>query len=168
MARERISVRASKDILLVNGAKLKGYSDEGSTQDLEISAGKIVKGTTALPLTYTIEAAGGHADTNIFIAPRACVVKAIKEVHSVANGSSMTAVISKCEGTDAPGSGTSLLAGGSSFDLAATANTVQTATLAGVTTLTLAAGDRLAYEPSAAGSAIAGMNVTIDLEYIIG
>jgi hypothetical protein len=69
----------------------------------------------------------------------------------------------KDTGTAAPGAGTSLHQSGS-FNLNATANTVQTATVSTtVATLTMAAGDRLAVKFANAIQASVGIVVTVGM-----
>lgn len=78
-----------------------------------------------------------------YIANRAMRVKTISQVHSVAAGGTSTLTVTKDTGTSAPGAGTALMT--NTFNLNATANTVQNATLsATVATVNMAAGDRLA------------------------
>lgn len=103
-----------------------------------------------------------------FIAPAACKVTGIKEVHSTAgsDAGAVTAVVTKDTGTNAPGAGTSLHQSGS-FNLKGTANTVQSATLSTTTaTLTLAAGDRLAVKLTGTSTAVAGAVVSVNVVWV--
>jgi predicted RecA/RadA family phage recombinase len=107
--------------------------------------------------------AGSLATQTFFIAPVAMRVLKVSEVHSVANASTLTADITKDTGTNAPGAGAAVLAS-TKLNLEGTANTVQSPALsATAANLVLAAGDRLAFKPSAAGTAIAGVAVTVHL-----
>lgn len=111
---------------------------------------------------------GTFATTVFFVAPAACKVLAISEVHATAgsDGGAVTAVVTKDTGTAAPGAGTSLHQSGS-FNLKGTANTVQTATLSTTAaTLTLAAGDRLAIKLTGTPTAVAGAAVTAQIAWL--
>lgn len=99
------------------------------------------------------------ATRTVFVATRACRLKAVKEVHSTAS-SSGTLQIEKCTGTTAPGSGTTLLTG--TMSLSGTANTVVSGTLiATVASLTLAAGDRLSIVIAGTMTNLVGGRVTL-------
>lgn len=105
-------------------------------------------------------------DTTFFVATRACIVKTISEVHSVAAGGTSTMTVMKDTGTTAPGAGTSLHQSGS-FNLNATANTVQNATVATtITTVSLAAGDRLSVHWANAIQSTTVICVTVGLSYL--
>lgn len=110
-------------------------------------------------------------DKAFFIANRACKVIAISEVHSTA-GSDASAVnvqVVKDTGTAAPGAGTDLLTNNTNagFNMKGTANTVQNGTLvASSASLTLAAGDRLSLDFAGTVTAVAGVVVSITLEYL--
>lgn len=108
------------------------------------------------------------ATSTFFVAPQACKVLAISEVHSTAgsDAGAVTAVVTKDTGTAAPGAGTSLHQSGS-FNLKGTANTVQNATLSTTAaTLSLAAGDRLAVKLTGTPTAVAGSTVTVTLAWL--
>ena len=120
------------------------------------------------PLASYLQSGQTFASQAFFVAPQACVVNAISEVHAVAgsDGGAVTAVVTKDTGTQAPGAGTSLHASGS-FNLKGTANTVQTAVLSGtLATLTLAAGDRLSVKLTGTPTALAGTVVTAQILWI--
>lgn len=102
-------------------------------------------------------------DTAFYIATRPLLVVTVSESHAVAAGGTSKLNLMKDTGTTAPGGGAGLLTNNSNagFDLAATANTVQTGTLtATVATKTLAAGDRLSVHFSAAIQSTSGATVT--------
>lgn len=108
---------------------------------------------------------GTFATTTFFVAPQACKVTAISEVHSTlgTDAGAVTAVVTKDTGTAAPGAGTSLHQSGS-FNLKGANNTVQNATLSTTpATLTLAAGDRLAVKLTGTPTAVAGAVVTAQI-----
>lgn len=99
------------------------------------------------------------ATRTVFVATRACRLKAVSEVHSTASTSG-TLTVEKCTGTTAPGSGTALLTG--TMSLSGTANTVVNGTLiATVASITLAAGDRLSIVIAGTMTNLAGGRVTI-------
>ena len=84
-------------------------------------------------------------DSHFFIADRAYVVVQAEEIHSVVGGASAAVGIKKCTGTTAPASGTAIAT--ANFDLTATINTTQTATLSATAAdYTLADGDKLALD----------------------
>lgn len=88
---------------------------------------------------------GTPAATNqvFYIANRTMRLKSISQVHSTAAGGTSTLTVTKDTTTSAPGAGTAVMT--NTFNLNATANTVQNATLsATVATVNMAAGDRLA------------------------
>ena len=103
-------------------------------------------------------------DHYIYIAPQACVITGVSEIHITA-GSSGTLMLEKCGSTGAIGStgNTDLLT--SALDLAAAAETVQAATLSTASgALTLAADDRIAIDFVSTGYAsLVGSIVTINL-----
>jgi hypothetical protein len=115
--------------------------------------------------TYT-EMAAAAVDVPFFIATRACIVKTISQIHGVAAGGTSTMTIMKDTGTTAPGAGTSLHQSGS-FNLNATANTVQNATVATtIATVSLAAGDRLSVHWLNAIQSTTTINITVGLSYL--
>jgi len=100
-----------------------------------------------------------------FIAPVAMRVLKVSEVHSVAEttAATLTADVFKDTGTNAPGAGVTVL-GSTKANLKSAANTVQSPALSGTAAnLLLAAGDRLAFKPSAAGGEVANVVVTVHL-----
>jgi hypothetical protein len=117
--------------------------------------------TDVAPFQATYYFTGTPAATNqvFFVAPANCTVVAISQVHSTAAGGASTLTVEKDTGTTAPGSGTAVQTG--SFNLNATANTVQTATLKTDGTATLAAGDRLAVNFANTIQSTAGLVVTV-------
>lgn len=127
-----------------------------------------LSGTTSLSglisATYFVTATPAATDQAFFVATRAMRIVSISEVHSVAAGGASALQIVKDTTTAAPGTGTDLLTNNTNtgFDLAATANTVQTGTLvstAGVTTL--AAGDRISVDYANTIQSTAGVVVTV-------
>lgn len=116
--------------------------------------------------TYFFTGSPAATDQAFFVAPRALIVKTIKQVHSVAAGGTSTLTVIKDTSTSAPGAGTSLHQSGS-FNLNATANTVQSATVSTTqATVSLAAGDRLSVKFANAIQSSAGIVVTVGMSYL--
>lgn len=116
--------------------------------------------------TYMFTGSPAATDQVFWVAPRACIVKSIKQVHSAAAGGTSTLTVIKDTSTDAPAAGTSLHGSGS-FNLNGTPNTVQTATLSStVATVSLAAGDRLSVKFANAIQSSAGIVVTVGLSWL--
>lgn len=94
-------------------------------------------------LSMNIPAHASKTVYNIFTADQAYTVKSIRVTPDVAQGSTLTATISKVTGTATPASGTTPLHTGTA-NLNATAHTVQSLTLTSTTAdLSLAAGERI-------------------------
>lgn len=133
----------------------------------------LVAGGKKVPTQFTVPLIqlSSPADQAFWIAPFACKVVRIDEVHATA-GSDASAVnlqIVKDTGTNAPGAGTDLLTNNTNagFDMKGAANTVQNGALvatAGVTTL--AAGNRLSADYAGTLTALAGVVVTVTLELV--
>lgn len=140
--------------------------------DTTNSAAKVSDGTdwvrfSAGPAPSYVQSST-FATTTFFVAPQACKVLAVSEVHSTlgTDGGAVSAVVTKDTGTAAPGAGTSLHQSGS-FNLKGANNTVQTATLSTTAaTLTLAAGDRLAVKLTGTPTSVAGAVVTAQLAWL--
>ena len=95
-------------------------------------------------------------DQNVFIADLPYYVETIREVHSVAGGSSAAVVVKKCTGTTAVASGTALHS--TAVDLTATAETVASVTITAATAdRKLAAGDRLSLDFSGTLTGLIGV-----------
>lgn len=113
---------------------------------------------------FSDNAAASGIDTTFFIADREYEVISIEEVHAVAgtNGSDVTLMIRRCQGTEAPSAGDALTT--AAFNLKSTANTVVSGTLTSTTAhLTLADGDRLGADFTGTLTTLAGGNVTVVL-----
>lgn len=105
---------------------------------------------------------GDNVDQCIFIAPYAMTISGIVEIHATAgnDAGAVTLALTKDTGTTAPGAGTSMMSG--TFNLKATANTQQSATLTSTTSvLTLAAGDRIGANFTGTITTLAGVVVTL-------
>jgi hypothetical protein len=120
-----------------------------------------------VPITITFSGLDANSASGdaVFIAPRAYQVTIVRAVWRTAGGSAAAATLEKLTGTTAPGSGTAILT--SAFDLTGTANTVGSGALSGtVGNLQLAAGDRLGVKLSGTLTALAGLNLTVQLDPI--
>lgn len=145
-----------------------------SAQNQTVASGKTLAVTTAdkltvggviVPQTMTVttELLAASVDKWVFVAPFACKVVSVKEVHSVAGGSAAAVSPRKITGVSAPGAA---VAAGvteittAAFDLTATANTVVTGTLSATATdYTLAAGDKIGLDFSGTLTALVGFLV---------
>lgn len=116
-----------------------------------------------VPAVYTFETTAGIVDQVFYIANQKMRVVSITEKHRVLGSSTPTAVVRKCIPGQTITQGTTLMVG--SFDLHATAETLQTATLAtNQSTLIFQAGDRLAFDITGTTTALAGVLVTVMLQ----
>lgn len=114
------------------------------------------------------QAAGAQAAEAFFIANEACEVVAASESHVTAEATAASLaidIVKEASGDPAGTSATSVLA--STFNGKGAADTPQrkdgSATLANKQ---LAKGDRLSYNPSAAGTELTGVIITVALKYI--
>jgi len=109
-------------------------------------------------------------DAVVYIANAPCIVTAVREVHATAETTAATlrVQLTKDTGTQAAGAGTDLLTNtsGAGFDLKAAANTVQVGALVAESIRTLAAGDRLALDFTAAAAELAGLVITVSIRKI--
>ncbi len=119
---------------------------------------------------HTIIGTAAATATNygvFYIVPIACTIISVQEVHQTAgtNGSAVTVGIEKLSGTEALGSGDSVLA--SELSLKATINSVQTGTLSStLANRSLVAGDRLALEDTGVLTDVAGVTVKVELRVL--
>lgn len=112
-------------------------------------------------------------DQVLFICPvgQSYQLVSVDEIHATA-GSDASAVslqVTKDTGTQAPGAGVDLLTNNTNvgFNLKGTANTVQNGTLSATTAdLVFAVGDRLSIDFAGTLTALAGVNVTINLKRV--
>lgn len=120
---------------------------------------------------HTIVGTGAATAGNygaFFIIPfTACYLSDFKEAHQTAgsDASAVTLDLEKLTGTQAPDGGVSMLA--STLSLKATANSVQTATLSStLTNRNLVLGDRLCLKDSGTLTAVANVNVLVELTIV--
>lgn len=123
-------------------------------------------------VTMTILSTGGATSTNythFFTATKPCYVKAITQVHAVkgTDAGAVTLQIERLTGTTAPGSGTNLLL--TAFDLKGNINATQYAGLRTgnglISQSGLGVGDRLALKTTGVLTAVASVQVTVEIAY---
>lgn len=114
-------------------------------------------------VNYVGQTTEAATDRQIFVAPIACALVAVSEVHAVAAGGASALQLVKDTGTTAPGAGTDILTNNTNtgFDLAATAQTVQVGTFAATT---FAVGDRISLDFANAIQSTAGLCVSLILK----
>lgn len=128
--------------LWVDSANVPKYNPDGTVRNLA-------------PWSELIETSASSVDKIAYIAPCACKLVRAQEAHSVVGGAGAQVDVKKCTGTTAPASGTTMLA--SVFDLTAAINTTVDKTLSSTTAdLTLAAGDRVAFDFSGTLTGLVG------------
>jgi hypothetical protein len=116
-------------------------------------------------MLVNVPIAAATVDSNVFIATGPCEVVGVSEVHTVAgsDGGAVTLDVTKCDGTEAPASGVTVLS--STIDLKGTANTVVNRTLTATTAdRKLIAGERLGINVTGTLTALAGGIVTIRIK----
>jgi hypothetical protein len=142
---------------------------DASTQLITVTGGSgtavsiaDILGNPIVHATYFFTGTPAATNQVFFMNTRTLAVRvvAVSAIFSVAAGGVSTLTISKDTGTQAPGTGTSIQTG--SFNLNATANTVQNGVLASPP-VTLAAGDRLSVVFANAIQATVGLVVSVQL-----
>jgi hypothetical protein len=116
-------------------------------------------------MLVNVPIAATTVDSNVFIATGPCEVVGVSEVHTVAgsDGGAVTLDVTKCDGTEAPASGVTVLS--STIDLKGTANTVVNRTLTATRAdRKLIAGERLGINVTGTLTALAGGVVTIRIK----
>ena len=126
--------------------------------------------TLQQPIFEVCFAPGTIADAAFYLAQAPCKVVGVSYIHSTAgtDAGAVNVQLTKDSGTAAPGAGTDLLTNNTNagFNCKGTANTVQTGALVTTdATLTLAAGDRLALDFAGTTTALAGVVVSVRLQY---
>lgn len=118
-------------------------------------------------IIVTVPVNANTVDANVFIATGPCEVVAVSEAHTVA-GSDVGAVtldVTKCDGTEAPSAGVTVLA--STFDLKGAADTVvDKALTATKANRKLVDGERLGVNVTGTLTALAGGVVTIRIKQL--
>ncbi len=119
--------------------------------------------------SFTIPGTSAATDTNysiFFIAPFACTLLEVREVHAVlgTDAGAVTLQVEKLTGTTAPGAGTVLLS--TAVNLKAVINTVVVPVLVPLkSSLNLAVNDRLAFVAAGVLTAVANVTVSIVLGF---
>jgi len=116
---------------------------------------------------YGLDAATGANYGVFYIVPVVCTVVSIQEVHQTAgnDAGAVTIGIEKLSGTEALGSGDSILE--SELSLKSTANTIQTGVLSStLPNRSLIAGDRLALEDTGTLTNVANVTVKVELTVV--
>jgi len=114
-------------------------------------------------IVYVNGAATTTNYSTFFIADRPYVVVSAQEIHAVAStGGATTLDITKDTGTTAPAGGSSVL-NGSTFNLAGTANTLQTINGVATGVAQLAVGDRLALKLTGTPTSMTNVTVAVAL-----
>lgn len=156
--------------VITNGGKQTVES--GGTVDVAAVGGLKVNGASisdTFIVTETLQS-GAAAAANygvFFVAPFACEVVSVREVHTAAgtDAGAVTLDIEKLTGTQAPDAGISVL--GATVNLKGAANTVQNPALTGTAAnKQLAAGDRLCLKDAGILTAVAGVAVIVELKRI--
>lgn len=154
------------------------YPEKGVTMDFPIDTSanstpdKFGAGTTIngskVPTTLVIvkEILAATLNEHIFIAPFACQIVSIREIHSVVGGTSATVALRKITDTSAPaasaGSTVKELLSGVTFSLTSTINTAVSGALSATASdLQLAAGDHIAIN---FGGTLTGLVGSLTLE----
>jgi hypothetical protein len=122
-------------------------------------------GSVPEDMIVTFPVSSATVDTNVFVATGPVEVVGVSEVHTVAGDdvSAVTLDVTKCDGTEAPASGVTVLA--STFDLKGTANTVvDKALTATKANRKLVSGERLGINITGTPTTLAGGVVTIRLK----
>jgi hypothetical protein len=128
-------------------------------------ADSLTVGGKIIPQTWTVEfyLFGTMVDAHMWIAPRACKVVSVKEIHSVVGGASAAVRPRKITDTSAPGavaSATVKEITTAAADLTAIINTTQTLSLSATASdYTFAANDKLSLDMSGTVAATVGIIV---------
>ena len=132
-----------------------------------ISAARLYPSAVMAPYV-NVQAAGAQAAQAFFIANQPCEVVNASESHTAAETTAGTLtidIVKEASGAAAGTSTTSVLE--ATFDGKGAADTPQKKACSGIlANRQLAVGDRLSYKPSAAGTQLTGVIITVELKYI--
>ena len=132
-----------------------------------ISAARLYPSAVMAPYV-NVQAATAQAAQAFFIANQPCEVVNASESHTAAETTPATLtidIVKEASGAAAGTSTTSVLE--ATFDGKGAANTPQKKACSGtLANRQLAVGDRLSYKPSAAGTQLTGVIITVELKYI--
>lgn len=145
-------------------AKGDAYVDTNGVLQVHNGTNYVPGGGGNVIISHVMDAAGNHITKDLFIADRAYQLVSAEEAHITASTSG-TLQVTKCTGTQAPGSGVNMLT--STLSTAGTANTVVSGTLSGTAANTvLADGDRIALVTGGTATNYVGGALTIVLRPI--
>lgn len=137
----------------------------GGTAPSVSSAGTVHTFTVPQIVTLTPTLGALDVSKTVFVADTTYQIVSVQLSWGVAGGAGAVLNVEKLTGTTAPGSGTTVQTG--TVDLTATANTVTTPALTGtVSTLQLAAGDRIGVKLGGVLTGLVGCTLTIILKRI--
>lgn len=168
-----VTIYSDKTLATGTGAAtLNGDTTVASNKALAVTtADKLTVGGVIVPqeMVITVPIGASEVDQSVFIADDAWQITKIEEVHTVAQNTAYpdtgSVSVTKCTGTQAPGSGTALH--NTTMYLNSTVNTVVTPTLTGNTPdLALADGNRLALNFNGTMTTFAGGVVTIHMKRV--
>lgn len=134
----------------------------------ELTAGGVIVPTA---LTITTDLMAASVDKWIFVAPFACQVLSVREIHSVAGGSGAAARPRKIAAATVAAPGAAVAAGiteitTAAFDLTTTADTTVTGTLSATASdYTLAVGDKIGIDFAGTLTALVG-HMTISIKRV--
>lgn len=159
----------------LNAAKNNVLPNIGRDASDRLRIGGALNRPQHTPILCMVQANGKIATSPIFVNANdaeALEIVRIDCIFSVADGAVNTGKITKEIAGVAPGSGDSVMTG--TFDLNATANTLQTATLVGVpgntsrnntlsgtSKLLISAGEQLSFKPTSAVTSLAGLAIIV-------
>lgn len=158
--------------------KFRNSADTADVNAVDVDADDTVlvadegRYTDPRSVVLTLGVNGNQGSQNFWIAPQACRITGITEIHKTAgsDGSAVTAYVEKLTAAQAPGSGVSVMSG--TFNLKGTAATKQSASLTtahprsldGLSQdIFLAAGDRLAIVTAGVLTALVGVQITVSI-----
>lgn len=154
--------------------KFSDYQPEAKdlVMDMPLISGATSENGAVIPTSLVInkEILAATANEHIFIAPFACKVVSIREIHSVVGGTSAAVAVRKITDTSAPnasaGSTVKELLSGTTFSLTSTANTVVSGGLSATASdLAFAVGDHIAINFSGTLTGLVG-SLTIELQVL--
>lgn len=151
---------------------VNGNATVATSKTLAITdADKLTVGSVIVPqeMVLTIPIDPSEVDQSVFIADDAWEITKIEEVHTVAQDTAYPNTgnlsIMKCTGTEAPNAGDPMH--NTTMWLNSTVNTVVTPTLSGISAnLTLADGNRIAFDFNGTTSTLAGGVVTLHMKRV--
>jgi len=153
------------DIAICQMAPGKERVDDHRMLTVDEADNATYNGTVQRPVLQPIKCSLlSNGTQHFFIAPYRMRIRKIQQIHATAEttAATLTGYIEKTPNGVAPGGGTSVMS--NTFDLKATANTLQTATFARQDYIELAENDRLSFVQSAAATELAGGLILVWVE----